>query len=150
MSAAPLKRPLLLAGCLAILAAGQAGLAAPDNGVYGTSRPQGARREAMLRQRAEAISQLSSDQRQAFFSELERLERSRANDRLNQIGTLKSCMVQARGLSEVQSCQNALEQNRRLAMQQRRTSMSSLRQRFGLPARERNRQQGFQPGTQGI
>ena len=148
MASTSLKRLLLLTCSLTVLAAGQPGLAAPGDGPAGRLGRRGPQWEAMRRQRAEAISRLSNEQRQAFFTELERLEQDRSRERLNQIARLKSCMVQARGLAEVESCQNAMQDSRRQAMQQRRSAMASLRQRFGLPMREGNRRQGLQPGSQ--
>jgi len=144
MSLAPMSRPLLLAFALVVLGGVQAGEAAPGGG---KSQPPGERREAMLRQQAEAINRLSDRQRQAYFTELERLEQRRSRDQLEQLSQTRRCMEQARELAAVEHCQRAMQEQRRQQRRQLRTAMAELRQRYGLPG-WRGRKDD-QPGPKG-
>ncbi len=144
MSLAPMSRPLLLVTALVILGGTQAGDAAPDGG----SKAWGERRQAMQRQQAEAISRLSSSQRQEYFTQLERLEQRRASAHLQQLAETRRCMTQARELSAIETCQRAQQEQRQQQRRELKTAMAELRQRFGLPGWE-GRRRGLQQGTQG-
>lgn len=115
---------LPLAGALLILGAAPAGLTAPAN-------PE--RREAMQRQQAEAMSRLSTSERQQYFAARRDLEQRSARERQEQLSQAERCIVPARDLSAVESCQRRQQQQ---AMQQRRQQMADLaelQRRFGLP-----------------
>lgn len=145
MTLAPMSRPLLLATALVILGGMQASDAAPGGG----SRAWGERRQAMLRQQAEALSRLSERQRQDYFSELERLEQRRSRDQLQQLSEARRCMGQARDLAAIETCQRSLEEQRRQQRGELKSAMAELRQRFGMPGWG-HRQRGPQPGPQGV
>jgi hypothetical protein len=125
--------PLLLAGTLLILGIGQAGTAAFAEGTSDGRRPNPARRDAMQRQQAEAIAKLSSQQRQAYFAARRQLEQRVSVERLEQLSQAERCMVPARDVDALQSCQRSLQDK---AMEQRRrwmTERAELQRRFGLP-----------------
>jgi hypothetical protein len=129
------RRPIspLLAAALLILGASLAGGAALAEGNAYGQRPDPARREAMQRQQAEAMSRLSTSQRQQYFAARRNLEQRSANQRLEQLSQAERCIVPARDLAAVESCQRSQQQQ---AMQQRRQQMADLaelRRRFGLP-----------------
>lgn len=145
MSLAPMSRPLLLITALVVLGGIQAGEAAPGD----RSRPSGERRQAMLRQQAEAISRLSGRQRQEYFTELERLEQRRSRDQLQQLSEARRCMTGAQGLTAIETCQRAQLDQRKQQRRERKAAMAELRQRFGLPSWG-GRQRGGQPRTQGV
>lgn len=144
MSLAPMSRPLLLVTALVILGGTQAGDAAPGGG----SKPGGERRQAMLRQQAEAISRLSSSQRQEYFTQLERLEQRRSSESLRQLSETRRCMTQARELSAIEACQRTQKEQRQQQGRDMKAAMQELRQRFGLPGWD-GRQRGSQKGAQG-
>lgn len=144
MSLAPMSRPLLLVTALVILGGTQAGDAAPDGG----SKAWGERRQAMLRQQAEAISRLSTSQRQEYFTALERLEQRRSSEHLQQLAETRRCMTQARDLSAIETCQRSQQEQRRQQGRELKAAMAELRQRYGLPGWEGGRR-GAQQGTQG-
>lgn len=144
MSLAPMSRPLLLVTALVILGGMQAGEAAPDD----RSQRWGERRQAMLRQQAEAISRLSERQRQDYFTELERLEQRRSRDQLQRLSEARRCMTQARDLSAIETCQRAQQEQRKQQGRELKSAMADLRQRYGLPSWGQ-RQRGSQPGTKG-
>ncbi len=121
------RRPfsIPLAGALLILGASQAG------GGAALANPE--RREAMQRQQAEAMSRLSTSQRQQYFAARRALEQRSASQRLEQLSQAERCIVPARDRAAVESCQRSQQQQ---AMQQRRQQMADLaelRRRFGLP-----------------
>ena len=119
----PVSLPLAVA--LLILGASQVG------GGAALADPE--RREAMQRQQAEAMSRLSTSQRQQYFAARRELEQRSASQRLEQLSQAERCMVPARDLAAVESCQRSQQQQ---AMQQRRQQMADLaelRRRFGLP-----------------
>lgn len=128
----------LLAAALLILGASQAGGAALAEGnAYGQrpdpERRDPERREAMQRQQAEAMSRLSTSQRQQYFAARRNLEQRSAKQRLEQLSQAERCILTARDLAAVESCQRSQQQQ---AMQQRRQQMADLaelRRRFGLP-----------------
>jgi hypothetical protein len=125
--------PLLLAGTLLILGIGQAGTAAFAEGISDGRRPNPARREVMQRQQVEAIAKLSSQQRQAYFAARRQLEQRVSVERLEQLSQAERCMVPARDVDALQSCQRSLQDK---AMEQRRrwmTERAELQRRFGLP-----------------
>lgn len=144
MSLAPMSRPLLLVTALVILGGMQASEAAPGD----RSQRMGERRQAMLRQQAEAFSRLSEHQRQEYFTALEQLEQRRSRDQLQQLSEARRCMGQARDLSAIEACQRAQQDQRRQRGRERRAAMAELRQRFGLPEWG-GRRHGSQPGSQG-
>ena len=125
--------PLLLAGTLLILGISQAGTAAFAEGTsYGRS-PNPERREAMQRHQAEAMAKLSSQERQAYFAARLQLEQRVSVERLDQLSQAERCMVPARDVEALQSCQRNLQDQ---AMEQRRrwmTERAELQRRFGLP-----------------
>ena len=127
------QRPLalLLAGGLLILGAGQVGGAALAEGGARNANPE--RRQAMQRQQAEAMSRLSKSQRQQYFTDRRLLEQRSAGRRLEQLSQAERCIVPARDLAAVESCQRSQQ---KLATQQKRQEMADLaelRRRFGLP-----------------
>lgn len=146
MSLAPMSRPLLLVTALVILGGTQAGDAAPDGSR--TWGERGERRQTMLRQQAEAISRLSSSQRQEYFTQLERLEQRRSSEHLQQLSETRRCMTQARDLSAIETCQRAQQERRKQQGRELKAAMAELRQRYGLPGWE-GRRRGGQQGTQG-
>jgi len=139
-----MSRPLLLITALVILGGSQAGDAAPGDG----TRPWGERRQAVLRQQAEAISRLSSSQRQEYFTQLERLEQRRSSENLRQLSETNRCMTQARDLNAIEACQRSQMEQRQQQRRELKAARAELRQRFGLPSWE-GRRRGAQPGTQG-
>ncbi len=125
--------PLLLAGTLLILVISQAGNAAFAAGSGYGRHPNPERREAMQRQQAEAIAKLSSQQRQAYFAARLQLEQRVSVERLDQLSQAERCMVPARDVDALQSCQRNLQDQ---AIEQRRrwmTERAELQRRFGLP-----------------
>lgn len=125
--------PLLLAGTLLILGISQAGTAAFAEGTSFGRSPNPERREAMQRQQAEAMAKLSSQQRQAYFAARLQLEQRVSVERLDQLSQAERCMVPARDVDALQSCQRNLQDQ---AMEQRRrwmTERAELQRRFGLP-----------------
>jgi hypothetical protein len=129
------RRPIspLLAAALLILGASLAGGAALAEGNAYGQRPDPARREAIQRQQAEAMSRLSTSQRQQYFAARRNLEQRSANQRLEQLSQAERCIVAARDVAAVESCQRSQQQQ---AMQQRRQQMADLaelQRRFGLP-----------------
>jgi len=139
-----MSRPLLLVTALVILGGMQAGEAAPGD----RSQRGGERRQAMLRQQAEAISRLSEPQRQEYFAELERLEQRRSRDQLQRLSEARRCMTKARDVAAIETCQRAQQDQRKQQGRELKASMAELRQRFGLPGWG-GRQRGSQPGSQG-
>jgi hypothetical protein len=126
---------LLLAGALLLLGVNQVGAAAFAEGTGSERRPNPERREAMQRQQAEAMAKLSSQQRQAYFAARRQLEQRLAAERLDQLSQAERCMVSARGVEAVASCQRTLQEQ---AMEQRRrwmTERAELQRRFGLPGK---------------
>ena len=126
--------PLLLAGTLLILGISQAGTAAFAEGTGYGLRPNPERREAMQRQQAEAIAKLSSQQRRAYFAARRQLEQRVSVERLEQLSQAERCMVPARDVDAVQSCQRSQQAQ---AMEQRRswmTERAELQRRFGMPS----------------
>jgi type IV secretory pathway TrbL component len=116
---------LPLAVALLILGASQVG--------GGAVLADPARREAIQRQQAEAMSRLSTSQRQQYFAARRNLEQRSANQRLEQLSQAERCIVAARDVAAVESCQRSQQQQ---AMQQRRQQMADLaelQRRFGLP-----------------
>lgn len=144
MSLAPMSRPVLLITALVILGGIQASEAAPGD----RSRPGSERRQAMLRQQAEAISRLSTSQRQEYFTELERLEQRRSRDQLQQLSEARRCMTQARDIAAIETCQQARQALRRQQRRELKSSMAALRQRYGLPGWG-GRQRDSQGSTRG-
>ena len=125
--------PLLLAGTLLILGFSQAGAAAFAEGTGYGRRPNPERREAMQRQQAEAIAKLSRQQRQAYFAARRQLEQRVSAERLDQLSKAERCMVPARDVDALQSCQRNLQDQ---AMEQGRrwmTERAELQRRFGMP-----------------
>jgi hypothetical protein len=122
-------RPLLLASALLLLASPLHGIAA-----------QGEGREAMQRQRAEAMSRLSSQQRQQYFAARRQLEQRQATQRLEQLDQAERCLLQARGVSAVEICQKRSIQDRQTSRQGRMRELGELHSRFNLPGRGGPRQ----------
>ena len=126
---------------LLILGMSQAGAAAFAEGTSYGRRPNPERREARQLQQAEAIAKLSSQQRQAYFAALRQLEQRVSVERLEQLSEAERCMVPARDVDALQSCQRNLQEQ---AMQQRRrwiTERAELQRRFGLPGWSKDQRQ---------
>jgi len=126
---------------LLILGVTQGSAAAFAEGTGYGRRPNPERRETMQRQQAEAISKLSSQQRQAYFAARRQLEQRVSVERLEQLSQAERCMVPARDVDALQSCQRNLQDQ---AMEQRRRWMSEraeLQRRFGLPGRGKDQGQ---------
>lgn len=123
-----------------ILGISQGGAAAFAEGTGYGRRPNPERRETMQRQQAEAISKLSSQQRQAYFAARRQLEQRVSVERLEQLSQAERCMVPARDVDALQSCQRNLQDQ---AMEQRRrwmTERAELQRRFGLPGKDQRQQ----------
>ena len=115
-------RPLLLAAALLLLASPLHALAAQDEG-----------REALQRQRAEAMGRLSTQQRQQYFAAWRQLEQRQASQRLEQLEQSERCLVQARDVSAVETCQKRFIQGERTLRQARMRELGELQGRFNLP-----------------
>jgi hypothetical protein len=101
-------RPLLLAAALLLLASPLHAIAAQNEG-----------REALQRQRAEAMGRLSTQQRQQYFAAWRQLEQRQASQRLEQLEQSERCLVQARDVSAVETCQKRFIQGERTLRQAR-------------------------------
>ena len=137
------QRPasLLLAGALLTMGVSGAGAAAFAEGTGYGRRPSPERREARQLQQAEAIAKFSSQQRQAYFAARRQLEQRVSVERLEQLSEAERCMVPARDVDDLQSCQRNLQDQ---AMQQRRrwiTERAELQRRFGLPGWSKDQRQ---------
>lgn len=131
------RRALVITGALLILCAG---LAHAEES-WGGRDPQ--RRDAMLRERAEAMSRLSSRQRQDYFAALRLMEQRQSSARLDQLSQAERCLEQARGVPAVESCQRSLQDQNRQLHRQRMAELGELQGRFGLPSwQPRQRRQG--------
>lgn len=115
-------RPLLLAAALLLLASPLHAIAA-----------QGEGREAMQRQRAEAMSRLSSQQRRQYFTAWRQLEQRQTTQRLAQLDQAERCMVQARDVPAVEVCQRSFVEGERTLRQTRMRELGELQSRFNLP-----------------
>ena len=130
-----------LAAALLLLCSGPL-LAQSQSGSPAVQRPNPERREALQRQQAEAMSRLSTSQRQRYFAELRDLQLRFFNERQNRLAEAERCVVPARDRSALEGCQRSQD---KLAKQQRRqqmADMTELRRRFGLPIRS----QASRPG----
>ena len=115
-------RPLLLAAALLLLASPLQGNAAQDEG-----------RAAMQRQRAEAMGRLSTQQRQQYFAAWRQLEQRQASQRLEQLEQAERCLLQARDVPAVETCQKRFTQGERSLRQVRMRELGELQARFNLP-----------------
>jgi len=137
------QRPasLFLAGALLTMGVSGAGAAAFAEGTGYGRRSNPERREAMQRQQAEAMAKLSSQERQAYFAARRQLEQRVSVERLDQLSQAERCMVPARGVDALQTCQRNLQDQ---AMEQRRrwmTERAELQRRFGLPGLDKDQRQ---------
>jgi hypothetical protein len=127
---------------LLVLSMSQAGAAAFAEGTSYGRRPNPERREARQLQQAEAIAKLSIQQRQAYFAARRQLEQRVAVERLEQLSQAERCMVPARDVDALQSCQRNLQDQ---AMQQQRrrwmTERAELQRRFGMPGWSKDQRQ---------
>jgi hypothetical protein len=126
---------------LLILGMSQAGTAAFAEGTSEGRHPNPEPREAMQRQQAEAIAKLSRQQRQAYFAARRQLEQRVSVERLEQLSQAERCMVPARDVDALQTCQRNLQDQ---AMEQRRrwmTERAELQRRFGLPGWDKDQRQ---------
>jgi hypothetical protein len=131
------RRTLLLTGTLLILCAG---LAHAEE-TWGGRDPQ--RRDAMLRERAEAMSRLSSRQRQDYFAALRSMEQRQSSARLDQLSQAERCLEQARGVPAVETCQRSMQEQKRQLRRQRMAELRDLQSRFNLPSwQPRQQRQG--------
>lgn len=121
------RRPfsLPLAAALLILGVSQAG------GGAALADPE--RREAMQRQQAEAISRLSTSQRQQYFAARRNLEQRGAGQRLEQLSQAERCIVSAADLAAVETCQRRQQQQAMQLRRQQMADLADLRRRFDLP-----------------
>jgi hypothetical protein len=115
-------RPLLLVAVLLLFTSPLHAIAAKGEG-----------REAMQRQRAEAMSRLSSQQRQQYFTAWRQLEQRQTTQRLAQLNQAERCMVQARDLPAVEVCQKSFVEGERTLRQTRMRELGELQSRFNLP-----------------
>lgn len=117
-----------------------AGLAQAEE-TWGGRDPQ--RRDAMLRERAEAMSRLSSRQRQDYFAALRSMEQRQSVARLDQLSQAERCFERASGVPAVETCQRSLQEQHRQLRRQRMAELRDLQGRFGLPSwQPRQRRQG--------
>lgn len=121
------SRPLLALGVLLALSGGQASAQAPWDG------PDPQRRDAMLRQQAEAMARFSSRQRRDYFEARRELERRQSGQRLDQLSRVERCLEQARGVPAVERCQRSLQDQRLQQRRQEMADLADLQRRFGLP-----------------
>jgi len=123
-----------LAAALFLLCSGPL-LAQSQSGSPAVQRPNPERREALQRQQLEAMSRLSTSQRQRYFAELRDLQLRFFNERQNRLAEAERCVVPAWDRSALEGCQSSQD---KLAKQQRRqqmADMTELRRHFGLPIR---------------
>ena len=109
--------PLLLAVALLLPGLGQASPAHAER-----QRPQ-----------AEAMAKLSSEQRQAYFAALRQLEQRLAAERLAQLSQSERCLVPAKGVAAIETCQRNLQEQRREQRRRWMAERADLQRRFGLP-----------------
>lgn len=124
----PGSRPLLLLSTLLVLGGGQA-LA---QGGWGG--PDSQRREAFLRQQAEAMARLGGRERRDYFEARRDLERRHSAQRLDQLSQLERCVDRARGRAAVERCQRNLQDQRMAERRQEMGDLADLQRRFGLPS----------------
>jgi hypothetical protein len=119
-----------------MLAQSQSGSAAserPSSERSTSDRPNRQRREAMQRQQAEAMSRLSTSRRQQYFAARRDLEKRFASQRLDQLSQAERCIVPARDLAAVETCQTSLQKEVRQQRRQQMADLAELQRRFGLP-----------------
>ena len=133
------SRPLLAFGLLLVLSGGQANAQSP----WGGGGPDPQRREAMLRQQAEAMARLSGRQRREYFEARRDLERRQSNQRLDQLSQAERCLEWARGVTAVQRCQRSQLDQRLQQRSQEMADLAALQRRFGLPGWDNRDREGW-------
>jgi hypothetical protein len=112
---------------LLVLGAGQA----QAQGGWGGPDPQ--RREAILRQQAEAMARLNGRQRRDYFEARRELERRHSAQRLDQLSQLERCVERAGGASAIERCQRSIQEQRLAQRRQEMDELAALQRRYGLP-----------------
>jgi hypothetical protein len=116
------RRPLLLAAALLLLAS-------PLNG--GKALAEG--REAIQRQQAEAMTKLSTQQRQQYFAGRRELEQRQSAQRLEALKESESCVLKAGDGGGVERCQKQFIRRTKESRRSENTKLSELQRRFNLP-----------------
>jgi hypothetical protein len=92
------------------------------------------------RQRAEALTKLSPQQRRDYVRAQRDLEQRFHSQRLNLLDQSGTCLEQARGQVAVERCLDRLQSGRQQLRREEITLMQDLHQRFGLPVGRGGRQ----------
>jgi hypothetical protein len=116
------RRPLLLASALLLLAS-------PLQG--GQALAEG--REAMQRPQAEAMTKLSTQQRQQYFAARRDLEQRQSTQRLEALKESESCVLKAGDGAAVERCQKQFIRRTKESRRSENTKLSELQRRFNLP-----------------
>lgn len=132
-----------LAAALLLLCSGPL-LAQSQSGSPAGQRPNPERREALQRQQAEAMIRLSATRRQQYFAASRDLEKRFASKRLDQLSQAERCIVPARDLAAVETCQTKLQKEDRQLRRQFMADQAELQRRFGLPDLRQGAQQSKQ------
>jgi hypothetical protein len=116
------RRPLVLAAALLLLAS-------PLQG--GKALAEG--REVIQRQQAEAMTKLSTQQRQQYFAARRELEQRQSGQRLEALKESESCVLKARDGAAVERCQKQFLRKTRESRRGENNQLAELQRRFNLP-----------------
>jgi hypothetical protein len=108
-------------------------IAAPLGAAWADAPGQGRRSNAQL-QEAQALARLSTPDLHNYFESRRQLERRSSDQRLAELRRLEDCLERTRQRSGADACLDQAQEQRVQERQQALQQLSSLRQRYGLPA----------------